>query len=73
MFGGTPVVACMQVYVDCTLGAGGHLAAMMQQHPVSVVCADRLVVSSSHRSAPMRCHTAQHSIYHSIAKFAIAR
>jgi hypothetical protein len=23
-----------QVYVDCTLGAGGHAAAMMRQHPV---------------------------------------
>lgn len=27
--------AAAQVYVDCTLGAGGHMAAMMQQHPVS--------------------------------------
>jgi hypothetical protein len=27
---------CSQVYVDCTLGAGGHMEGMMQQHPVSL-------------------------------------
>lgn len=26
-----------QVYVDATLGAGGHMKAMIQQHPVSAV------------------------------------
>ncbi|KAF6246279.1 MraW methylase family-domain-containing protein [Scenedesmus sp. NREL 46B-D3] len=26
----------IKVYVDCTLGAGGHMEGMMQQHPVSL-------------------------------------
>lgn len=26
----------VQVYVDCTLGAGGHMEAMLQQHKVLV-------------------------------------
>jgi len=30
-FSGRPV----KVYVDCTLGAGGHATNMLQQHPVS--------------------------------------
>jgi hypothetical protein len=43
----------VQVYVDCTLGAGGHMAAMVQQHPVSL--AVRHFVCCSATSAAMTC------------------
>eukprot|EP00878_Enallax_costatus_P033767 GHUV01037322.1.p1 GENE.GHUV01037322.1~~GHUV01037322.1.p1 ORF type:complete len:201 (+),score=25.92 GHUV01037322.1:218-820(+) len=44
----------IKVYVDCTLGAGGHMSAMIQQHPELVAAAGIDVDPTAHDIATGR-------------------